>query len=54
MKKEIKKAKKEIKKIAKKVSRDPLMKEFINEEKKVAKRVIGKTAKRAKDNIETK
>ena len=46
--------KKQIRKIAKRIARDPLTKEIINEEKKVAKMAIGKVAKRAKDNIKTK
>ena len=50
----MKKIKKEVKKVAKKISKDPLAKDVINEEKKVAKRAIGKAAKRAKEEIKTK
>lgn len=48
----MKKIKKQIRKVANKVLRDPLTKEFLEDEKKVAKKTIGKVANRAKRFVE--
>lgn len=48
----IKKIKKQIRKFAHKVMGDPLTKEFLEDEKTVARKSIGRVAKRAKGLVE--
>ena len=48
----IKKIKKQIRKVANKVLKDPLTKEFLEDERKVTKKAIGKVANRAKRFVE--
>lgn len=48
----MKKIKKQIRKVANKIMKDPLTKEFLEDEKKVARKTIGKVTNRAKGFVE--
>lgn len=47
-----KKIKKKAKKAAKEVMNDPLTKEVIEDQKKIAKKAVGNVAKRAKEELD--